>query len=91
MTDKQYRESIYKRALEKFGTQAQMIAALEEISELSVEIAKKLNGKRDGLGSLIDELADTRIVVEQLEMMFCIEERVQLRMRSKIEKLETYL
>ena len=81
------RKKVYKRATEKYGVKSQLIVALEEFAELSVEIAKHLNGKRANRHGLIDELADARITLEQVEFNLGLEEKVSDRLIIKMQKL----
>ena len=79
---------LYERASNKWGRDPQLIAALEELAELSVEIAKHLNGKRgfDIMG-LVDELADASIMMEQVVFIFKCENAVKGRLETKLNKL----
>lgn len=85
------RIAIYKKASKKWGAQSQLIVALEELSELQVEIAKQLNGKREGIKELIDELADARIMIEQVELNFNCMGDVENRMSEKVLRLNSIL
>lgn len=85
------RREIYKRAVKKFGFKAQFLAAIEELAELQVEIAKELNGKRPDITNLIDEVADVKIMIEQIEYMLNIDVSVNARILKKIDKLKGYL
>lgn len=82
------RNEIYDMASEKWGSTSQLVVALEELAELSVEIAKKINDKRDSNEPLIDELADARIMIEQVENIFGVETEVQYRIEQKLARLE---
>ncbi len=82
------RRNLYIKASEKWGENAQIIVAIEELSELSVQLAKILNGKNDGYDNLIDELADVRIMVEQIELNFGVSSIVENRMEEKLNRLE---
>lgn len=82
------RNKVYSGAVSRWGQKSQLIVALEELSELQVEIAKHLNGKReDGLG-LIDELADARIMIEQIEQMYDLKDLVENRIYIKVNRLK---
>jgi len=80
-------EEIFKLAAKKWGKTSQLIVALEELSELQVEIAKHLNGKRPDISGLVDELADVRIMVGQIEHHFKCGHLVAARKGFKLEKL----
>lgn len=86
--EKHLRKVIYKKAISHFGPDSQRIVAIEELSELINELAKSLVGKdKRGLEGLIDELADSKIMIEQLECLYEIEDDVNLRMEVKITRL----
>lgn len=81
-----YREKVYQKALDKYGIKAQMIACIEELAELQVEISKKLNNKRSDESYLIDEIADVKIVIEQLIYSYSLEDKVKDRLEFKIKR-----
>tara|TARA_R110000803_G_scaffold162194_1_gene225837 strand:+ start:32511 stop:32849 length:339 start_codon:yes stop_codon:yes gene_type:complete len=86
--NKNQREQLYKDASNFWGETAQKVAAIEELSELMNEVAKNINGKnKRGTEGMIDELADCRIMIEQLEQMFQVESHVEIRINQKLEKL----
>ena len=80
------RSSVYEAAIENFGTTAQMVVALEELSECQKEICKILRGKGN-LENLAEEVADATIMLEQLRQMFPINEQVCRKMDEKIARL----
>lgn len=63
-------EVIWKAALEKFGARHQIIKAIEEMSELIVELTKYLNGQQMRVKELRYEIADVNIMINQLEKIF---------------------
>lgn len=75
---------ILEGAIEKFGAEAQIIKAIEELGELTVELARH----RNGLGSveaLREELADAFIMLNQLELIFGDVTEIEV---AKLERLE---
>lgn len=81
------RQEIYRQARDVFGAEAQLVVALEELSEAQKEICKFLRGKGDP-EHLAEEIADVQIMVEQVKMLCAIDERtVQAQMDSKIRRL----
>lgn len=78
---------IYKRAIANFGGGAQVHKALEEFAELQDALLKYL-GDRDTLEHLAEEIADATIMVEQLRLMFDVNERVKEIMNEKLRRLE---
>lgn len=88
------RKEIYKKASDKWGWESQAVAVVEELAELIVELAKVLNGKRKGIeadSKLIDELADVRIMIEQVEFNTGFHADVQMRMEQKLINLRARL
>lgn len=65
---------LYKTAIEKFGRNAQMIVAIEELSELQKELTKALRNKAK-ISSIIEEMADVYIMLEQLFWIFNIQDK----------------
>ena len=63
-------QGLFINACNRWGINNQLIAAVEELSELSVELTKLVLGKRDiekmvDLKKVVDELADASIMIEQ--------------------------
>ena len=84
------RKIIYDRALEQYGPEAQMIVALEELSECQKEICKVLRCKGD-MEHLAEEIADATIMLEQMRQLFGLNELVCGKMDEKILRLEQRL
>ena len=81
------RQEVYRQALDVFGAEAQLVVALEELSEAQKEICKFLRGKGDP-EHLTEEIADAQIMLEQVQMLCGIDDgAVQEQMDSKIERL----
>lgn len=78
------------RAIEKWGISAQVIKALEELSELQVQLCKVLNGSPTTEAAVIDDIADVVIVAHQLRKYFG-EIEVDKRMHYKLDRLEKKL
>ena len=75
----------YKRALQVWGKEPQMLQVIEEMSELIKEILKNINRKKDNINELIEETADVEIMLEQLKVCYNIADDVT---KYKIEKLK---
>ena len=87
---KDQREEIYSVALNVWGAHAQGLMAVEEMSELTQALSKHFRGKTD-LVNIVEEIADVRIMLEQLEMMFDCSAAVQGALDYKIERLQERL
>ena len=86
------RKNIYKKASDYFGTSSQCMVAIEEFSELINELAKSLVGKnKRGIEGLVDEVADSMIMLEQLKFIYNIEDDVDQRMDYKLSRLENII
>ena len=83
------RQMVYRKAIERFGPPNQMIKAIEEMSELTKVLAKILvMGGEVSLDELIEEVADVTIMMEQLKLIYDIDDEVCEMMDSKIRRLE---
>ena len=89
------RNKVYRKAILRFGHNLQMLMAVEEMSELTKEIVKlfrkyneKVKPDQMEKAGLIEEIADVRIKVEQLEEMFQCKGQVDLAMEIKISRLK---
>lgn len=84
------RVKTYTNALCRYGRNAQMVVALEELSECQKEICKILRGGGD-LEHLAEEIADATIMLEQMQLIFTINDLVCQKMDEKILRLENRL
>ena len=60
--------------------------AVEEMSELTKELCKRLRG-RDNLEAIAEEIADVQIMLRQLVILFDCKEVVDKYRRYKLERL----
>ena len=77
----------YTNAMLAFGERNQLIVAIEELSECQKEICKILRGGED-YRHLAEEVADATIMLEQIRLMFNINDCVCNFMDEKIKRLE---
>ena len=76
--------AILEGAITHFGSDAQIIKAIEELGELTVELARH----RNGLGrteAIREEMADAFIMLNQLELIFGDVTDIEV---AKLERLE---
>ena len=83
----------FETIIEAFGKEAQMIVAVEELAELQKEIIKKLRQKKGNIFSLVEEMADAEIMIDQLKVMFNIGDKElaterNYKINSTLEKLK---
>ena len=84
------RMQVYTNALIHFGDKAQMIVAIEELSECQKEICKILRGG-ENFPHLAEEIADATIMLEQLRLIFNINDQVCQCMDNKVRRLQERL
>lgn len=84
--DREKREEIYRAAIARYGTVAQKLMAIEEMAELIQALCKDFRGKLNLLNA-IEETADVRIMLEQLEVMYQCTEAIQPAMDMKLRRL----
>ena len=84
------RLKVYTNALVTYGETAQMVVAVEELSECQKEICKFLRGFGNA-GNLAEEIADATIMLEQMRYIFGLNELVCQRMDEKITRLDNRL
>ena len=81
------RKCVYLDALTAYGTRNQLIVAVEELSECQKEICKFLRGCGD-IEHLAEEVADATIMLEQVQVIFDINDATCRHMDAKIERLK---
>lgn len=79
-------DEICRAALEAFGAEAQMVMAIEEMSELTKELCKHRRG-RDNVEAIAEEIADVEIMLQQMVILFDCAEQVETFRRYKLERL----
>ena len=76
---------IYKKLIAKFGVKNQIIVAIEELSELQKELCKTLRGE-ENKPSICEEIADVEIMLEQIKMLYDINEVVEFEKNNKLKR-----
>ena len=77
------RTILYKKIIEKYGTKIQLIIAIEEMSELTKALTKTIRGYA-WQNNLIEEIADVRIMLDELELIFDCRTAVRKQIDSKL-------
>lgn len=88
--EKLSKEDIYIGALAKWGAELQTVMVFEEMSELQKELSKNLRGKNN-IENIAEEIADVEIMLEQMKILFNINEEVEEMKKYKIKRLEKRL
>ncbi|OCK53196.1 hypothetical protein BA768_01175 [Chryseobacterium sp. CBo1] len=84
------RHQIYLEAIEKWGIRAQYEMAQEEATELALAVRKHIrNNDSESFKNLTEEIADMKIMIEQMEMINpTLGLAVEEVMTKKIKRLE---
>lgn len=78
-------DSLFEKLINKYGA-LQIIIAIEELSELQKELCKSLRGK-EKRENLIEEMADTYIMIEQMKIWHNItDEEIDKKIYEKLER-----
>ena len=83
-------EEIYKKAMDKWGRELQIIMGIEEMAELTKALVKHLRGKGNS-DDILEEMADVDIMLGQLKRMFNVFDRFNKIRRVKMDRLEIML
>lgn len=68
----------FREAIKQYGEANQLIVLFEEMSELQKEVCKSIRyNKRQLKPKIAEELADVEIMLEQVKMIFDIDEDVE--------------
>lgn len=83
-------KNTYCDVIEFFGAGAQKVKALEELSELQVELVRDLNGSGN-IDAIIEETADVMNMMEQICIIYGIGDLVEqmkgIKMNRVMEKI----
>ena len=84
---KLYKEDVIEKVIKKNGLDMQLTVAIEELSELQKAICKYKRGEEHNIE---EEIADVKIMIEQLETVFD-KNKIREWRDKKIERLEKRL
>lgn len=79
------KKEIYIQALRNWGY-LQKVVAIEEMTELQKELSKNMRGEENEL-YIAEEIADVEIMLEQMKILFNIDEDVEEMKEYKIKRL----
>ena len=81
-------KELYLKCEQKWGRPAQFMILIEEMAELTQAISKLYRAYNEFTEQkLIEELADVKIMTEQIETIMHITERVQEQKKIKLNRL----
>ena len=78
---------VYRAALDTFGAAVQIEKTFEEVGEFLDAFCKARTG-RDKVTHLAEEIADVRIMLDQMVVLFGCEDEVERQRRYKLRRLE---
>lgn len=84
------RAKVYMNALITYGDQKQMVKCLEELAECQQAICKIILGG-ENFDHMAEEIADATIVLEQMRLLFNINDKVCEYMDAKVKRLDDNL
>lgn len=94
VSNENWKESLYKSALKKWGTNNQLDMVIEECSELTKATCKLKRGNKPEsilMEEFVDELADVEIMIEQMKSCFSLHLAVSSKKQEKLLRLEERL
>jgi hypothetical protein len=83
-------DKLYPKTIEKWGKQAQVLMAIEEMGEL-LQVLSKITRKVNGCSKsdVVDEIVDVDIMMGQLKVIFDVNELVYLKIKErKLKRLK---
>ena len=85
-------ETVFSTAILNYGETSQIHMALEEMSELAKELCKAMRySKQKYKSKVAEEVADVEIMLEQIKMIFGINEDVEMWRLDKVVRLKERL
>lgn len=78
--------TILEKAIAHYGEDNQVFKAIEELGELTTELARNSIGESNTM-QIAEEIADVQIMCSQLEMIFNIETEVKAQREYKLKRL----
>ena len=81
---------IYETALNKWGKENQTRMMFEEMAELQKELCKEARGE-DNADAIAEEIADVKIMLEQMMILHNCKDMVEMQMKRKLQRLKKRL
>jgi len=78
-------QEVLDKAIKTYGNDAQILLAIEEMSELTTELCHSSRGRKH---KIPEEIADVKIMMKQLEQIFDCEKEVEIMNVFKVRRLE---
>lgn len=83
-------QRIYESALDKWGKENQTRMMFEEMAELQKELCKEARGE-DNADAIAEEIADVKIMLEQMTILHDCKDMVEMQMKRKLQRLKERL
>lgn len=83
-------QRIYESALDKWGKENQTRMMFEEMAELQKELCKEARGE-DNTDAIAEEIADVKIMLEQMMILHNCKDMVEMQMKRKLQRLKERL
>lgn len=87
---KEKSQPIYEAALNKWGKENQTRMMFEEMAELQKELCKEARGE-DNTDAIAEEIADVKIMLEQMTILHNCKDMVEMQMKRKLQRLKKRL
>lgn len=87
---KEKSQPIYEAALNKWGKENQTRMMFEEMAELQKELCKEARGE-DNTDAIAEEIADVKIMLEQMIILHNCKDMVEMQMKRKLQRLKERL
>jgi len=84
------KDEIYIKALETWGIRTQITIMFEEMSELQKALCKSLRCE-EVTGNIAEEIADVEIMLEQMKLIYGIDDITRSLKQYKLERLQEKL
>lgn len=83
-------EELYKKAIDKWGKETQIIVMIEEMAELTQHLCKT-NRKTNSRSwqDTVKEMVDVEIMLEQMKIVFCVnDDFFEIEKQRKLKRLK---
>lgn len=80
-------EDIYRDALNVWGAQNRIFKLFEEMAELTASICHHMES-RDTVEHIAEEIADMRIMLEQIEFLYQVKGMAERIRQEKLDRLD---
>lgn len=85
------KQKLFKEALKKYGLNLQIVMFMEELSELTQRLSKKIRNPKYNVGLIAEEVADVENMIDQFKMVWNLDPLVQKIKTQKLYRLKRRL